>query len=77
MHSLDQEDEERLVKALIVRCGLLEEGQDFCVRVWDSVGGLLLWRVGGSYHDPNFVTAIGGMGQKLSVKGNKFRDVLK
>ena len=34
LHSLDQEDEARLVKVLfvLVRCGLLEEGQELCVR---------------------------------------------
>ena len=35
LHDLDLEDEQRLLKALFVcmRCGLLEEGQDLCVRV--------------------------------------------
>ena len=35
LHSLDQADEARLVRALfvLVRCGLLEEGQELCCRV--------------------------------------------
>ena len=35
LHSLDQSDEARLVRALfvLVRCGLLEEGQELCCRV--------------------------------------------
>ena len=35
LHDLDLEDEQRLLKALFmcVRCELLEEGQDLCVRV--------------------------------------------
>ena len=34
LHSLDQEDETRLVRTLFqfVRCGLLEEGQELCIR---------------------------------------------
>jgi len=78
LHSLDQEDENRLVKALFgcVRCGLLEEGQDLCVRVGQSWRAATLegWRL---YHDPNFETGTGGQGDKLPVEGNKHRDVWK
>jgi len=78
LHSLDQEDESRLVKALFgcVRCGLLEEGQDLCVKVGQSWRAATLegWRL---YHDPNFETGTGGQGDKLPVEGNKHRDVWK
>ena len=42
LHDLDLEDKQRLLKALFVcmRCGLLEEGQNLCVRVgqeWRSL----------------------------------------
>merc|ERR1719219_11051 len=78
LHSLDQEDETRLVKALFgcVRCGLLEEGQDLCVRVGQSWRAATLegWRL---YHDPNFESGTDGRGDKLPVEGNKHRDVWK
>jgi len=78
LHSLDQEDETRLVKALFgcVRCGLLEEGQDLCVRVGQSWRAATLegWRL---YHDPNYESGTGGQGDKLPVEGNKHRDVWK
>jgi len=78
LHSLDQEDESRLVKALFgcVRCGLLEEGQDLCVRVGQSWRAATLegWRL---YHDPNFESGTDGHGDKLPVEGNKHRDVWK
>jgi len=78
LHSLDQEDENRLIKTLFacVRCGLLEEGQDLCVRVGQSWRAATLegWRL---YHDPNFESGTGGQGDKLPVEGNRHRDVWK
>ena len=52
------------------------EGQDFCMRVGQSWRATTLegWRL---YHDPNFVTVIVGVREMLSVKGNKYRNVLK
>ena len=79
LHSLDQEDETRLIKTLFgcVRCGLLEEGQELCVRVGQSWRAATLegWR---PYHDPNYVQGTDGQGgDKLPVEGNKFRDIWK
>ena len=78
LHTLDQEDETRLIKTLFgcVRCGLLEEGQELCVRVGQSWRAATLegWR---PYHDPNYVTGTDGQGDKLPVEGNKHRDIWK
>lgn len=80
LHDLDLEDEQRLLKALFVcvRCGLLEEGQDLCVRVGQAWRAATLegWRL---YHDPNYESGTGGGngGEKLPVEGNKHRDVWK
>ena len=78
LHSLDQEDEARLVRTLFwcVRCGLLEDGQDLCVRLGQAWRAATLegWR---PYHDPNYVTATDGRGDKLPVEGNKHRDIWK
>ena len=56
LHDLDLEDEQRLLKALFmcVRCELLEEGQDLCVRVGQVWRAATLegWWL---YHDLNYV----------------------
>jgi len=78
LHSLDQEDETRLVKTLFgcVRCGLLEDGQELCVRVGQSWRAATLegWR---PFHDPNYLTGTDGNGDKLPAEGNKHRDIWK
>ena len=78
LHSLDQEDEARLVRALFgcVRCGLLEDGQELCARVGQSWRAATLegWKL---YHDPNYERGTDGAGDKLPAEGNKHRDVWK
>ena len=78
LHSLDQEDEARLVRALFgcVRCGLLEDGQELCARVGLSWPAATLegWK---PYHDPNYERGTDGAGDKLPAEGNKHRDVWK
>ena len=78
LHSLDQEEETRLIKTVFgcVRCGLLEDGQDLCIRVGQAWRAATLegWKL---YHDPNYQSGTGGQGDKLPVEGNKHRDVWK
>ena len=78
LHSLDQEEETRLIKTLFgcVRCGLLEDGQDLCIRVGQAWRAATLegWKL---FHDPNYQSGTGGEGDKLPVEGNKHRDVWK
>jgi len=79
LHSLDQDDEGRLLKALfiMVRCGLLEEGQELCAKVGQPWRAATLegWRL---YHDPNFASGTGGEGGgKLPTEGNANRDIWK
>jgi len=80
LHSLDQSDEARLVRALfvLVRCGLLEEGQELCCRVGQAwrAASLEGWKL---FHDPNYESGTGGgaPGSKLPVEGNQHRDIWK
>ena len=78
LHSLDQEEETRLIKTLFgfVRCGLLEDGQDLCIKVGQAWRAATLegWKL---YHDPNYQSGTGGDGDRLPVEGNKHRDVWK
>jgi len=78
LHSLDQEEETRLIKTLFgcVRCGLLEDGQDLCIRVGQAWRAATLegWKL---YHDPNYQSGTGGEGDRLPVEGNRHRDVWK
>ena len=79
LHSLDQADEARLVRVLfmMVRCGMLEEGQELCCRLGQAwrAASLEGWKL---FHDPNYESATDGApGSKLPVEGNQYRDVWK
>jgi nuclear pore complex protein Nup107 len=55
LHDLDQEDETRLLRCMygLVRCGLLDEAQELCVRLGQPWRAATLegWRL---FHDPNY-----------------------
>lgn len=78
LHDLDQEDESRLLRCMygLVRCGLLDEAQELCVRLGQPWRAATLegWRL---FHDPNYESGTNGEGNLLPAEGNKFRDIWK
>ena len=70
LHSLDQEDEARLVRALFgcVQCGPLEEGQELCAR-WDRVDRPPRWRDGSPTTTRITSAALTGRGTSCRPRG--------
>ncbi|KAF6025817.1 NUP107 [Bugula neritina] len=73
--SLDQEDDERLLKYIftLLRAGKLEEAQKLCIRCGQAwrAASLEGWRLA---HDPNYTS---DSQDHLPISGNNFRDVWK
>ncbi|XP_067945388.1 nuclear pore complex protein Nup107-like [Watersipora subatra] len=73
--SLDQEDDDRLVRYVfaLLRAGKLEEAHQLCVRCGQSWRAATLegWKLS---HDPNFTSDVD---EQLDSTGNQFRDVWK
>lgn len=76
LHDLDEQDQNRLIKAiyLCIRSGMLDSAQDLCVRLgqpWRAAT-LVGWKL---CHDPNY--EMKDTNEKLPLEGNATRDVWK